>query len=490
MSGIYSDIAERCGGNIYIGVVGPVRTGKSTFIKKFMESLVLPNIADPNTRLRATDEMPQSAQGRTVMTTEPKFVPDEPVRITLDNNVSMNVKMIDCVGYIVPDVMGLVEEGQPRMVHTPWSDSPMPFEEAAELGTRKVIKEHSTLGMVVTTDGSITDIGRDSYVDAEKRVIAEMKAQKLPFVIILNSAHPQDPESVALAQELENNYLAPVALVNCSELDGDDIRAILSLTLSEFPIKEISIEMPSWTRALDCDHDIRRSVREYVYSKANKAQKISDLTHLFDDADTCVNVSSMSICEVELGCGTARVSVELDDGLYYKTISEMTNLDISSEEEMIRTLALLAETKKKYDRIAEALECAETHGYGIVMPEVADLKLEEPEIVKQPGGYGVKLRASAPSIHMIKAGIETEISPVVGTEQQSEDLVKYLLAEFEENPSKIWQSNMFGRTLYELVNDGLHSKLENMPDDARDKLSETLGRIINEGSGGLICIIL
>jgi len=367
---------------------------------------------------------------------------------------------------------------------------PMPFEEAAELGTRKVIKEHSTIGMVVTTDGSITDIARESYVDAERRVIGEVKAQKLPFVIILNSAHPDSPETIALAQELESTYLAPVALVNCLELDADDIRAILSLTLSEFPIKEIRVEMPSWTRALDSEHAIRRSIREYISAKSKSARKINDLSDMFADADKCEYVKSMSISEISLGVGEAHVCVTLDDGLYYKTVSEMTGLDISSEEEMIRTLATLAQTKKKYDRIAEALEAAETRGYGIVMPEVSDLKLEEPEIVKQPGGYGVKLRASAPSIHMIKAGIETEISPVVGTEQQSEDLVKYLLAEFEENPSKIWESNMFGRTLYELVNDGLHSKLENMPDDARDKLSETLGRIINEGSGGLICIIL
>ena len=490
MSGIYSDIAQRCSGNIYIGVVGPVRTGKSTFIKKFMESLVLPNIHDENTRRRALDEMPQSAQGKTVMTTEPKFVPDEPVRISLDNNVSMNVKMVDCVGYIIPDVMGLEEDGSVRMVHTPWSESPMPFEEAAETGTKKVICEHSTIGMVVTTDGSITDIPRENYIDAEKRVIEEVKAQKLPFVIVLNSSHPNDPETIALAAELEKTYLAPVALVNCCELDCEDVKAILALTLSEFPIKEIRVELPSWTRALSAEHPIRRTVREYVAEKAVNARKINELTDLFTDAEKCEYIKAMNIIETDLGVGEVRAGVTLKDGLYYKTISEITGLDIRSEEEMIRTLSSLADIKKKYDRIAEALEAAETRGYGIVMPEVSDLKLEEPEIVKQPGGYGVKLRASAPSIHMIKAGIETEISPVVGTEQQSEDLVKYLLAEFEENPSKIWQSNMFGKTLYELVNDGLHSKLENMPDDARDKLSETLGRIINEGSGGLICIIL
>ncbi len=490
MSEIYKDIAQRCDSNIYIGVVGPVRTGKSTFIKRFMETLVLPNIEDSNAQRRAQDEMPQSAQGRTVMTTEPKFVPEEPVLVTLDGNVQMDVRMVDCVGYIVEGAGGIEEDGSERMVHTPWSDEPMSFCEAAELGTRKVICEHSSIGMLVTTDGSITELERESYVDPERRVVAELKAAKLPFVIVLNSAHPEAEESIALAAELEKSYLAPVALVNCTELDKEDIRAILSLTLSEFPIKEIRVEMPSWTRALSTDHDIRRSVRDYVYSKAKGARKISELWHMLDDADECPYVHDMSVTRVDLGCGEAYVDVTLEDGLYYKTLSELTGLDITCDRELISTLCELASIKRKYDRIADALEMVEQKGYGIVMPEVADLKLEEPEIVKQAGGYGVKLRASAPSIHMIKAGIETEISPVVGTEQQSEDLVKYLLSEFEENPGKIWESNMFGRTLYELVNDGLHAKLENMPDDAREKMCETLGRIINEGSGGLICIIL
>lgn len=490
MTEIYEDIAKRCGGNIYIGVVGPVRTGKSTFIKRFMETLVLPNIEDENVRARAKDEMPQSAQGKTVMTTEPKFVPDEPVRITLEGNIGMNVKMVDCVGYVADDVMGLEEDGGPRMVHTPWSSEPMPFKEAAEFGTRKVICEHATLGMVVTTDGSITDIPRESYVDAERRVLEEVKSRALPFVIVLNSAHPESEETQKLARELESYYLAPVALVNCLELDAEDIRAILSMTLSEFPIREIGVEMPAWTRALTSEHEVRMSVREYVYSRAKDIRKISELAGAFEDTSECAALESIGIKSTDLGTGEVVLEAKLADGLYYKTLGELTGLKLESEEDMIRTLVKLAEIEKKYERVASALESAESIGYGIVMPEVSDLKLEEPEIVKQAGGYGVKLRASAPSIHMIKAGIETEISPVVGTEQQSEDLVKYLLSEFEEDPSKIWSSNMFGRTLYELVNDGLHAKLENMPDDAREKLSETLGRIINEGSGGLICIIL
>ncbi len=487
---IYADIATRTGGNIYIGVVGPVRTGKSTFIKRFTETLVLPNMADENLKERTRDEMPQSAQGKTVMTTEPKFIPDEPASITVGANANMNVKMIDCVGYIVPDVMGLVEEGEPRMVNTPWSSEPIPFKEAAELGTRKVICEHATIGMVVTSDGTVTEIPRENYVEAETRVINELKAIKKPFAIILNSSEPQSERAVSLALELEKKYDAPVALVNCLELNSEDIGGILEMTLGEFPIREIKVDMPDWTRALDRDHEVRRSVREYVYSKAKNATRISELKHMFDDYHTCPCIKNMRVVSTDLGTGESYVSVELDDTLYYKTVSEMTGLEIDSEEKMLSTMRELAEVKRKYDRVAAALEMADEKGYGIVMPEVSDLKLEEPEIIKQAGGYGVKLRASAPSIHMIKAGIETEISPVVGTEQQSQDLVKYLLDEFEEKPEKIWESNMFGKTLYELVNDGLHAKLENMPDDAREKMSETLGRIINEGSGGLICIIL
>ncbi len=487
---IYADIATRTGGNIYIGVVGPVRTGKSTFIKRFTEALVLPNMTDENLKERTRDEMPQSAQGRTVMTTEPKFIPDEPASITVGAGARMNVKMIDCVGYIVPDVMGLVEEGEPRMVNTPWSETPIPFKEAAEMGTRKVICEHATIGMVVTSDGTVTDIPRENYVEAEERVINELKAIKKPFAIILNSAEPQSDRAVSLALELEKKHDAPVALVNCLELNSEDIGGILEMTLCEFPIREIKVDMPDWTRALDRDHEIRRAVRDYVYSKAKNASRISELKNMFDDYETCPCIKNMSVVSTDLATGESYVKVELDSELYYKTLSEMTGLDIDGEEKLLETMKELASVKKKYDRVASALEMAEEKGYGIVMPEVSDLKLEEPEIIKQAGGYGVKLRAGASSIHMIKTGIETEISPVVGTEEQSQDLVKYLLAEFEEKPEKIWESNIFGKTLYELVNDGLHAKLENMPDDAREKMSETLGRIINEGSGGLICIIL
>lgn len=487
---IYHDIAERTGGDIYIGVVGPVRTGKSTFIKRFMESLVLPNIAEGYSRERARDEMPQSAAGKTVMTTEPKFIPDEAVPINIDSCSTFRVKMVDCVGYIVPEALGTIEDGQPRMVRTPWRSEPMPFVEAAEMGTHKVISEHSTIGMLVTTDGSIGDISRPSYVEAEERIVNELKALGKPFAVILNSARPQSDEAIALAYELEAKYEVPVALVSCIDLDAEDIRHILELVLHEFPVCEVRVSLPEWTTALDDSHKIKVSLLNDIKECAGKINKTGDIQNAFSTLSDNEYIKSATINEIDLGTGCASISVSMKDGLYYDVISELTGFDIGGEEELISLLKSLAEMKERYDRIESALDEAEERGYGIVMPDVRELHLADPEIVKQAGGYGVRLRASAQSIHMIRANIETEINPIVGTEQQSEDLVKYMLKEFEEDPQRIWSSNMFGKSLYELVNEGLHSKLEHMPEASRTKLSETLERIINEGSGGLICIIL
>ncbi len=487
---IYSDIAQRTGGDIYIGVVGPVRTGKSTFIKRFMEALVLPNIADGYSKERARDEMPQSAAGKTVMTTEPKFIPDEAVPINIDSCSTFRVKMVDCVGYIVPEALGTIEDGQPRMVRTPWRQEPMPFAEAAEMGTHKVISEHSTIGMLVTTDGSIGDISRPSYIEAEERIVRELKALGKPFAVILNSARPQSDDAIALAYELESKYEVPVALVSCIDLDAEDIRHILELVLHEFPVSEVRISMPEWTTALDDSHKIKRSILNDIRECAGNVLKAGDIKKAFDPLSENEYIKNATISEIDLGTGRASISVTMRDGLYYDVISELTGFEISGEEELISLLKALAEMKKRYDRIESALDEAEERGYGIVMPDVRELHLADPEIVKQAGGYGVRLRASAQSIHMIRANIETEINPIVGTEQQSEDLVKYMLKEFEEDPARIWSSNMFGKSLYELVNEGLHSKLEHMPEASRKKLSETLERIINEGSGGLICIIL
>lgn len=490
MDNIYSDIATRCGGNIYVGVVGPVRTGKSTFIKKFMESLVIPNIKDEYDRERARDEMPQSAAGKTVMTTEPKFVPDEAVEIFLNDAASMKVKMVDCVGYVVPEALGQIENGQARMVNTPWSSEPMPFAEAAEMGTRKVICDHSTIGMLVTCDGSIGEIPRESYAPVEERVVNELKGQGKPFAIILNSAHPESEAAVSLAYELEEKYGTPVALVNCLTLDGEDIRHILELVLHEFPVCEMKISLPEWTSALDRGHWLKEELLSKIKDCAASVRRIGDVEKNLSALKACEHIADVCDLHIDLASGRAELAISLVPSLYYRVIGELTGLDITCERELISHMRTLCAAKREYDRVAEALRDVDERGYGIVMPDVEDLKLEEPEIVKQAGGYGVRLRAGAESIHMMRANIETEINPIVGTEAQSEELVRYMLREFEEDPRRIWESNMFGKSLYELVNEGLHTKLQNMPDDARTKLSETLERIINEGSGGLICIIL
>lgn len=487
---IYKDIAERTGGDIYIGVVGPVRSGKSTFIKRFMESLVLPNIGEGYSRERARDEMPQSAAGKTVMTTEPKFIPDEAVTVRLDDSAAMRVKMIDCVGYLVPEALGAVENGQPRMVRTPWSEEPMPFAEAAEMGTHKVITEHATIGMLVTTDGSIGEISRQAYVEAEERVVRELKALGKPFAMILNSTHPGSEESVALAYELEAKYGVPVALVSCLDLDAEDIRHILELVLHEFPVTEVRVRLPEWTTALEPTHRIHTALMSQLRRSADRVRRIGDIREAFADFAECEFVESADVEEVDLGRGAARILLRMKEGLYYRVLSELSGFEIDGEESLIGLLRSLAGMKASYDKVAQALRECDERGYGIVMPDVSDMRLDEPEIVRQAGGYGVRLRASASSIHMIRADIEAEVSPIVGTEQQSEDLVRYMLREFDEDPSRIWESNMFGKSLYELVNEGIHTKLAHMPEASRAKLSETLERIINEGSGGLICILL
>ena len=487
---IYRDIATRTGGDIYVGVVGPVRTGKSTLIKKFMEQLVLPNIRGEYDRLRAKDELPQSAGGKTVMTTEPKFIPDDAVEISIDDATGVKVKLVDCVGYVVPEALGQLENGEPRMVHTPWSKEPMPFEVAAEYGTRKVITDHATIGLLVTCDGSICDRPREQYVEAEERVARELKACGKPFAIVLNSAHPNAEETVALAESLEEKYGAPVALVNCLMLNAEDIRHILGLILSEFPVKEVELSFPSWTTALDKDHPIWQSLEKSILSVAGKGLSMGKVKDAFAALEENENISAVTLSFMDMGSGRVRLRVGMREELYYEVLSELTGFELKSDEELISLVATLADKSRKYDKVGKALEEVEQSGYGIVMPDVGDLKLEEPEIVKQPGGFGLRLRAAAPSIHMIRADIETEINPIVGTEQQSEELADNLRRSFEANPTSVWQTEMLGKSLYQLAGEGLHAKLEHMPPDARGKLSETLSRIINEGSNGLVCILV
>lgn len=487
---LYRDIAKRTGGEIYIGVVGPVRTGKSTLIKKFMETLVLPNMENPYEKERARDEMPQSAAGKTVMTTEPKFIPDDAIEIAVGGSARMRVKMIDCVGYLIDGALGTNEGDGERMVHTPWSADPMPFRQAAEIGTRKVIAEHSTIGIVVTTDGTIGEIPRESYVKAEDQVIRELKQMGKPFAILLNSADPGSQEAVALGHRLEQMHHAPVALVNCLELGSEDIDGILQMVLSEFPIREICVKLPHWASALEGEHPLNVKIRQAILSCAGEISRIGELTHCFDAMCELDEVERVSVLEIDMGSGSAVVEVSICPEVYYRVISELCGVEITDECQLCAMLRELSEIRRKYDRVAQALDEVERTGYGIVTPQLDEMKLEEPEIIRQSGSYGVKLKASGPSIHMIRAGIETEINPIVGTEQQSEDLVKYLLKEFDDEPAKLWDSNLFGKTLRDLVTEGLHTKLEHIPQDARVKLSDTLARIINEGSGGLICILL
>lgn len=487
---VYRDIAARTGGDIYIGVVGPVRTGKSTFIKKFMETLVLPNIENEYRRERATDELPQSAAGKTIMTTEPKFVPEEAVEINLDGETNLKVRLIDCVGYIVPSAIGYFENNAPRMVQTPWYEEEIPFNMAAEVGTDKVIREHSTIGLVVTSDGSISDIPREEYKDAEQRVIAELQEIGKPFAVLLNCDNPDSPEAKALAEEMEAEYSAPVIPVNCIKITEEDIRKVLSGVLGAFPVREVAVDIPRWLIGLDREHWLRKAVIEPVVTAAKDITKISEVRDIIPVIGGCEYVKDASVRNIDLGTGRADITVILNPELFYRILSEETGLEINGESGLMPCMRELAEIKRKYDRIRGALDQVEAAGYGIVMPTIDELTLEEPEIVRQGGKYGVKLRASAPSIHMMRADITTEVAPIVGSEKQSEDLVRYLLDEFEEDPAKIWESNIFGKSLHELVNEGLHTKLSRMPQDARLKLQETISRIINEGCSGLICIIL
>ena len=486
---IYSDIAKRTQGDIYIGVVGPVRTGKSTFIKRFMDALVLPNI-DENVRERAVDELPQSAAGRTIMTTEPKFIPENAVEILLPSKAHFRVRLIDCVGYIVPSSLGYIEGESPRMVKTPWFEHEIPFNMAAEIGTQKVISEHSTIGLVVTTDGSISEIPRNEYEEAEGRVISELKELKKPFIVLLNSTQPDSDKVKALASSLTDKYGVPVMPVNCLEIGEEEIKEILTQVLFEFPVKEVSVDLPGWAMTLKRDHWLRSGLCSAVSEAAQSLHTLRDVKELAKNICACEYITSARISKMDLSCGAARIDAQVDGGLFYKILAEETGLDIGSEQDLMSCMRELAAIRREYERLRGALDEVEATGYGIVMPSLDELSLEEPEIMRQGGRYGVRLRASAPSIHMMKANITTEVAPIVGSESQSEELVNYMLKEFEEDPTKIWESNIFGKSLHELVNEGLHNKLYRMPAAARMKLQETLEKVINEGCSGLICIIL
>ena len=489
-SNLYQDIAKRTDGDIYVGVVGPVRTGKSTFIKNFMDLLVIPNIDNEYKKERAKDELPQSAGGRTIMTTEPKFVPNEAIEITLDDNLKFKTRLVDCVGYLVDNAIGYLEDDMPRMVKTPWSDEEIPFETAAEIGTKKVIEEHSTIGVLVTTDGTVTDIPREDYIKAEERVVSELKALNKPFIILLNSETPSSDYTQELAKKLTDKYNTSVMPINCANLSIDDINTMFSKILYEFPAQKIAIKLPRWVDGLSFNHPIKAELFNEIkdaFSSANVLKDISSCTQKISQTEM---VSRTTITNIELGSGNVKIQIDVKEDLFYKVLSEITGVNVENEGDLFGIITDLSSAKKKYDKIAYALEEVNAKGYGIVTPSIDDLVLAEPEMVKQGSRFGVKLKATAPSIHMIKTNVTTEVSPIVGSEKQSEELVNYLLSGFENDPKQIWESNIFGKSLHELVNEGLQTKLSKMPEDAQIKLQETLERIVNEGSGGLICIIL
>ncbi len=487
---IYKDISERTGGDIYIGVVGPVRTGKSTFIKRFMDLLVLPNIENVYSRERAKDELPQSAAGKTVMTTEPKFVPNEAVDIRLDDDISFKVRLIDCVGYPVEGAGGYNDGETPRMVNTPWSDEKMPFAQAAEIGTRKVINEHSTIGIVVTTDGSIDELDRDGYVEAEERVINELKALEKPFVVLLNSAAPFSEQTTELAAELKEKYGVPVVAVNCAQLKSENITGMLEQLLYEFPLAEASINLPDWMEVLPYNHPIKAGIIETIKSIPFDLNSLRMVKALPEVLLSNENVKKAYIENIDLGTGSAVIDIAMDDGLFYNVISETTGTPINSEYELIETIKTLSEAKRNYDKVRFALEEVERKGYGVVMPSVEDMQLNKPEVAKHAGKYGIRLKASAPSIHMIRADIETTVAPIVGSEEQSKELAEYLTQQFEGDRENLLAYNIFGKSMSDLIKEDLNSKIGRIPEEAQMKFQETLQKIINEGSGGLICILL
>ncbi|GFN23477.1 MAG: stage IV sporulation protein A [Thermoanaerobacteraceae bacterium] len=487
---IFRDIAERTGGEIYLGVVGPVRTGKSTFITKFMDKMVLPHIKNPNERDRAKDELPQSGAGRMIMTTEPKFIPQEAVEITVREGLKMRVRLVDCVGYTVEGAQGYEGAQGPRMVRTPWFEHEIPFQEAAEIGTRKVIADHATIGIVVTTDGSITQIPRENYVDAEERVVWELKEMGKPFVVLLNSVHPLDEETISLAGQLEAEYNVPVLPVDCLHLEEEDLLNILEEALYEFPVAEVNVNVPPWIEELDGSHWLRQQLEEAVRDAVGKVKRLRDIEDAVQQLMGFSHASRVTLRDMDLGTGTAHIDMSIREGLFHQVIKEVTGLDINNDRELLRWLRDLAGIKREWDKFAYGIQEVRNTGYGMVTPTEDEMELAEPELIKQGGRFGVKLKATAPSYHFIRANITTEVTPLIGTEKQCEDLVKYIMEEFEENPQSLWQTNIFGKSLSELVREGIQSKLYRMPENAQLKLQETVERIVNEGGGGLICIII
>lgn len=487
MENIYADIAARTGGNIYVGVVGPVRTGKSTLIKRIMEEMVIPRIDDPYRKERARDELPQSGSGRTIMTSEPKFVPEEAIEISPDGKVKLRVRMIDSVGYMVHGAVGADEDGVPRMVTTPWYDHEIPMTEAAELGTKKVMDEHCSIGLVVTTDGTITDIPRSDYIDAERRAILDMKATGKPFLVVINTRSPNSPAAREVKEHLRSEFGVDAAIADCQALDTDGITKLLQDILYAFPMQDLRIYLPRWMDALEAEHPVKATLNEILLQCAQSIGPLAQAESALASLQDVEQLQSYAIRDIDLATGAVSCVLQFPESLFYEILSSKAGMTITTDAQLLQLLTELSQIKKEYDKISDALSSVKATGYGIVMPTAEEMALQTPEVLRKNGAFGVKLKASAPSIHMLRVDIDTEISPMVGSEQQSQDLVSYLTG---ENPDQLWQSNIFGKSVNDLLQEGLTAKVIRMPEDVRGKFRGTLNRIVNEGATGLICLIL
>lgn len=487
---ILKDIAERTGGDIYLGVVGAVRTGKSTFIKRFMEQVVIPNIDDEAERVRATDELPHSGAGRTITTIEPKFVPNQAIRVHVGEGLDVNIRLVDCVGYAIQGAQGYEDENGPRMISTPWFDEPIPFQEAAEVGTRKVIQEHSTVGIVVTSDGTITDLPREAYQEVEERVIREMQEVGKPFILLLNSAQPFSEQTQALKAELIEAYDIPVVAVSVSTMGEEDILGIMKEVLYEFPVHEVNVNLPSWVMVLEEEHWLRQSFENSVRETVKDIKRLRDVDRVVGHFYQYEFIDKAALSGMDMGQGVAEIDLYAPDNLYDQVLQEVVGAEIRGRDHLLELMQEFSTAKREYDKVADALKMVRTTGYGVAAPALEEMTLDEPELIKQGNRFGVRLKATAPSLHMIKVNVTSEFAPIIGSEKQSEELVNYLMRDFEKDPLKIWESDIFGRSLNSIVREGIQAKLSMMPENARYKLQETLERIINEGSGGLIAIIL
>ncbi|MBU5265410.1 stage IV sporulation protein A [Virgibacillus proomii] len=487
---IFNDISKRTNGDIYLGIVGAVRTGKSTFIKKFMELVVLPNIEEESERARALDELPQSAAGKTIMTTEPKFVPNQAVSVHVDEGLDVNIRLVDCVGYAVEGAKGFEDENGPRMIHTPWYEDPIPFHDAAEIGTRKVIQEHSTIGVIVTADGTFGEIERSNYVEAEVRVVEELKEVGKPFIMVINSQRPSSQETELLRQDLAEKYDIPVLAMSVESMTEHDVTNLLREALYEFPVLEVNVNLPSWVMVLNEGHWLRKSYQEAIQDTVKNIKRLRDVDQIVGDFSHYEYIDQAKLAGMEMGEGIAEIDLHAPDHLYDEVLKEIVGEEIRGKDHLLELMQDFAYAKREYDQVAGALQMVKQTGYGIAAPALEDMILDEPEIIRQGSRFGVRLKAVAPSIHMIKVEVESEFSPIIGTEKQSEELVRYLMQDFEEDPLSIWESDIFGRSLSSIVREGIQAKIALMPENARYKLKDTLERIINEGSGGLIAIIL